>query len=145
MRRRARGAYLLVASAIALLGTSCAASRSNVLVGATEARRPSATPVSDRVIIGSRALARKLAYGEVVARREGLILHVQVALENLARGPVAFEYRWEWLDAAGFQLGDTLSRWHPAFVNGNERKLLSGVGPGPAAVNFRLHVRSPQG
>ena len=49
----------------------------------------------------------------------------------------------EWLDAGGFQLGDTLSNWQPGTIGGNERKVLTGVGPGPQASDFRLYLRSP--
>jgi uncharacterized protein YcfL len=136
---------LALLGAVAALGFGCAAAPSNVLEGDTAVRQRTGPAVSERVVISSRALSRALKYGEVVTRREGLLLHVQVAIENVRRAPVDFEYRWEWTDAEGFQLGDTLSRWQPTSVNGNEHRLLTGVGPGPAAVNFRLYIRPPGG
>lgn len=99
------------------------------------------SPESTRVIIHASSPIR---YGKVVTRTEGLILHVQVELENTSRSDQTFEYRWEWTDAGGFQLGDTVSSWQPAFIGGKDRKLMNAAGPGPSAVNFRLYVRKPE-
>lgn len=119
---------------VAAFGIGCVQTSSNVL------ERTQAPTASERVIISTNS---PIHYGQVVTRMEGLILHVQVELENTSRGEQSFEYRWEWTDADGFQLGDTLSSWQPGFLGGKERKLLTGVGPGPAAVNFRLSIRKP--
>lgn len=133
-----------LAAGVLLAGlTGCASSASNVLEGSSDVRPPSGPELSERVIISASGLGRKLVYGDVSTRREGLLLRVQVALENKSKSAVNFEYRWEWTDAEGFQLGDTLSSWQPAVINGRERKLLSATGPGPAAANFRLYLRSP--
>ncbi|MFN2426509.1 MAG: YcfL family protein [Candidatus Binatia bacterium] len=96
-----------------------------------------------RVTINSSGLKRRIAFGNVVTRQEGLLQRGQVALENRTGGTLAFEYRWEWTDADGFQMGDTLSSWQPGIINGKERKMMSSVGPGPRAVNFRLYLREP--
>ena len=95
---------------------------------------------SERVVVTAGS---PIHFGEVVTRMEGRILHVQVLLENTSTKDQSFEYRWEWTDADGFQLGDTLSSWQPAFIGGKEHKLLNGAGPGPSAVNFRLYIRKP--
>lgn len=145
MRRdRARVAAFACGGLMAMAAFACSTA-SNTLQGVTERRPASGPAVDEHVIIGSPALGKELTFGDVVSRREGLLLHVQVALENQSKHTVDFEYRWEWTDADGFQLGDTLSAWQPTVVNGRERKLLRGVGPGPAAVNFRLYVRKPEG
>ncbi|MBI3782880.1 MAG: YcfL family protein [Deltaproteobacteria bacterium] len=133
---------MMIATVVAGSLVGCGAA-SNTLEGRTEPPRPSQPTASERVVIGSPGLARDLKFGDVVTREEGLLLHVQVSLENDTKSAVNFEYRWEWTDADGFQLGDTLSAWQPGFVNGGERKLLGSVGPGPAARNFRLYVRRP--
>ena len=96
---------------------------------------------STQVVVGSPRLDNTLRFGEPVARRDGLLMHAQIPVENLSDKGVAFEYRWEWTDADGFQLGDTLSYWQPGFVDGASRKLMGSTGPGPAATNFRLHLR----
>ncbi|MEO8604703.1 MAG: YcfL family protein, partial [bacterium] len=106
---------------------------SNTLSVSNAPRRTVDAGWSEQVLIDNAALGRALKYGDVVARKEGLILRAQVAIENASSSVVSFEYRWEWTDADGFQVGDTLSTWQPALVNGGERKLLSGVGPGPTA------------
>jgi uncharacterized protein YcfL len=113
----------------------------NSLEGTTETRPADGPRIDQRIVIGSSSLDRKLAFGQVLTRQEGLLLHVQVSIENTTRKPVRFEYRWEWTDATGFQLGDTLSSWHPEIVDADAHKLLTGVGPGPGAVNFHLYLR----
>ncbi len=119
---------------VAVLAVACARPV-NVL------ERTQAPVLDERVILNTKSPIR---YGEVITRREGLILHVQVALENTARSDQPFEYRWEWTDADGFQLGDTLSSWQPGYIAGRGQKLLTGTGPGPGAVNFRLYIRRPE-
>ncbi len=113
----------------------------NRIEGVTQTAPPPGPGVDTRVVLGSTALGRKVRFGDVLTRQEGLLLHVQVAVENTTTKALALEYRWEWTDATGFQLGDTLSAWQPAVIGGNERKLMTGVGPGPGAVNFRLYLR----
>jgi uncharacterized protein YcfL len=99
--------------------------------------------MSSHVTVNSSTLQRHLRFGQAITRQEGLLTHAQVALENQTSGTLAFEYRWEWTDADGMELGKTLSTWQPAVIYGKERKLMTGAGPGPNAVNFRLLVRDP--
>lgn len=136
-----RRALALVAVA-ATIGTVGCVRPANHLEVVTDAA--SAATTDQRIVVSSRALDRRVRFGEVVSRKEGLILHVQVSLENTTSSVVPFEYRWEWTDGSGFQLGDTLSSWQPAVLNGNERKLMTGTGPGPSATSFRLYVRDPE-
>lgn len=97
--------------------------------------------VDPRVVVNAPGLGEQLRYGEIAARREGRMLHVQVALENETQGDLAVEYRWEWTDGEGLQLGDTLSVWQPLVIGGRQRELVTGVGPAPSASDFRLYVR----
>jgi len=60
------------------------------------------------VVISASGLGRKITYGDVVSRREGMLLRVQVALENQSKNTVPFEYRWEWTDGKAFS-------WRHAF------------------------------
>lgn len=124
-----------VALLLALSG--CVTAANTIDAGAPDAASPS------HVTVNSSSLDRRIRFAAAMSRREGMILHAQVGLENVTGGPLAFEYRWEWTDADGFQLGDTLSNWQPGVVNAKERKMMSAAGPGPSAVNFRLHVREP--
>lgn len=142
MMRRRRSLQLAATALLCGALTACTAA-SNTLEVTTEKRPPSGPATSEYVNIGSASLAREITYGDVITRREGLLLHAQVVLKNTTKHKVNFEYRWEWTDAEGFQLGDTLSAWQPAVINGQEQKLITGVGPGPAAANFRLYIRRP--
>jgi uncharacterized protein YcfL len=119
-------------AACAVVATSCG-HPSSVL------ERTDATATERIVVRGG-----PIRYGNVVTRREGTILHAQVELVNTSSSDQSFEYRWEWTDASGFQLGDTLSSWQPGFIGGKERKLMTGAGPGPSAADFRLYIRKPE-
>lgn len=99
------------------------------------------SPIPSRVTVNSSSLNRRVQFTDARSRQEGMLLHAQVGVENRTNSTLAFEYRWEWTDSDGFQLGDTLSNWQPVVINAHERKMMTGVGPGPAAVNFRLYVR----
>lgn len=143
MKRSDRWIGVLAAGLLVAGLTGCASRASNVLEASSDVRPPSGPDMSERVIISASGLGRKLVYGDVATRREGLLFLVQVTLENKSKSAVNFEYRWEWTDAEGFQVADTLSSWQPGVINGRERKLLSATSPGPAAANFRLYLRSP--
>lgn len=124
------------AALAALLATAC--NRSPNVLQATVTPE---TVTDTRVVVNAPGLAEEVRYGEVVARREGRILHVQVALENSTHGDLPVEYRWEWTDDAGMQVGETLSSWHPLLLGGGQRALVTGVGPTENAREFRLYVR----
>jgi uncharacterized protein YcfL len=116
-----------------------------VAVGASGCARPVDTlesihePVPSQEVVVRSGLP--IRFGEVLRRQQKRILQVQVALSNASTADQSFEYRWVWTDADGFELGDTLSSWQPAFIAGGAQKLLTSSGPGPSAVNFRLYIR----
>jgi uncharacterized protein YcfL len=115
------------------------------VTGATGCARPVDTlesiqdPVPRNEVVIRQGMP--IRFGDVLKRQQQRILQVQVALSNTSSADQTFEYRWEWTDADGFQLGDTLSSWQPGFVAGGGQKLLTNSGPGPSAVNFRLYIR----
>src|SRR5262245_50921862 len=119
MRRQHRvlvwAVWATVANGLLVVSGGCGRP-ANRLEGVTEVQPPPGPAVDERVVINSRTLDRKLRFGPVLTRKEGLILHVQVSVENPTKNIIPFEYRWEWTDASGFQLGDTLSSWQPAVV-----------------------------
>lgn len=127
---------------IALLAMAGCSTASNNMEVVSE-RAPRDASLSGHVNVNSRLLKSRIGFGEAITRQEGMLQHAQVTLENRTGSNLSFEYRWEWTDKDGFQLGDTLSSWKPAVINGKERKLMSSTGPGPGAVNFRLYVREP--
>jgi uncharacterized protein YcfL len=117
-----------------------------MLLGSVACGRPSAVlehPVADdtRVIVHGRMPVR---HGAVAVRQEGRLTHAQVELLNDSTRDVSIEYRWEWTDSEGFQLGDTLASWQPAVVAGHARLLLNNAGPGPRASTFRLYIRAAE-
>jgi uncharacterized protein YcfL len=124
-----------LSAAVFLLVAGVGCSRpANLIEHTTEPTLDSRIVVNDRLPV---------KYGQVSTRREGLIQHARVELVNTSNNDQGVEYRWEWTDADGFQLGDTVSSWQPAMLAGKTRMLLNGAAPGPGAVNFRLYMRAP--
>ena len=136
MTRRTEAAALVATLVATLVAGGC--HRAPNVLEATVSRTGVVDP---RVVVNAPGLGEQLRYGEIVARREGRVLRVQVALENETRDDLAVEYRWEWTDPDGFQLGDALSVWQPLVLGGRQRALVTSVGPAPSASDFRLYVR----
>lgn len=70
------------------------------------------------------------------------LVHVQLAIQNEDRGDVRFQYRFEWLDADGMVLEETLPTWQVATIHGKNRKVIEAVSESKDAADFRIVVRS---
>ncbi len=130
----------LSAIALALLVQGCAT------VNTVERAQPIGQPemVSDKRIITDSSLAKKV---QIVSVNEttlpGGYLKVQVTVWNTTRRSHEFNYRFEWLDAAGMHLKTAASAFVPRHIQGLERIYLTAVAPTPEAKDFLVKFIEP--
>jgi uncharacterized protein YcfL len=66
------------------------------------------------------------------------MLKVQVELLNKTKSIQRFNYQFEWFDAQGMQINNTLSVLRPDVIDGSQDKFISGVAPTPSCTDFRV-------
>ncbi len=99
---------------------------------------------SKQLEINDRFIERNVSFGDISIRpldTAGLY-ETQVILANESDRDVAFEYRFAWYDAQGFELSQVTS-WLPAVLGAKEAKGFRSTTPGAGAVSFKLMVRKP--
>ena len=96
----------------------------------------------NKIEINDRALAQRIAFGEISLKRLEYGSEAQVILQNKTKRDVTFEYRFIWYDAAGFEVS-ALTAWIPATLSGGQSSGLKSTAPTTTAVDFKLMIRSP--
>jgi len=99
---------------------------------------------SKKIEINDKYLENNLSYGEVSIKPLGAAYsyEVQVVLKNESMKDLAFEYRFIWHDAKGYELS-TITSWMPAVLGSKESKGFLSVSPSANATGFRFMVRMP--
>lgn len=99
---------------------------------------------SKQIEITDRYLEKNLTFGDVSIKPLGAAysFEVQVMLKNESMKDLAFEYRFIWYDANGYELS-TITSWMPAVLGSNESKGFYSVSPSANAAGFRFMVRMP--
>ena len=104
----------------------------------------SGTNFDDATIIeGNPGLARDLTILEPRTRMVGERLDVQFDLLNERSSSLAFQWRIDWFDAAGFRIDDTTATWEPIKLGGGAKFTIQKIAPRPEARTWRLQVSSP--
>lgn len=68
-------------------------------------------------------------------------IHVQVFVQNANEYDWGCQYRFQWFDAKGFQMSQTMEVWKPAMFHGRELSKFEGVCPLEGAADYRLIIR----
>jgi len=94
--------------------------------------------VNDKRIITDAGLNRAV---RIVGVNEtpGVLLKVQIELQNTTSSLKRFNYRFEWFDTTGMQVS-TAASYKPRQIEGKENLFISDVAPTLAAKDFRLKL-----
>src|SRR5262245_4195770 len=84
---------------------------------------------------------KALEVDETLATHDNGVLHVQMSVTNKKKDPAAFETRFEWLDARGFEVRDTTEHWAPRNMHGLQTLLIEGMAPSATVTTYRFKVR----
>lgn len=80
--------------------------------------------------------------GQVCRQTKSGFMEVQVELQNDDTSDFGLLYRFQWLDADGVLIEESLPVWKQAFVHGRDKFFLKGVSESVLAKDFRLVVRN---
>lgn len=135
MGRRAGYSLLLALLLVACVGT--APNILNVQAG------PSGVSYKN-IEINDKFLARQLTFGDVSVKplEAGGSIEANVLIKNESDRDVAFEYRFLWYDASGYEISSVTS-WMPATLTSKEVRGFKSTAPGPNAAGFKIMVRGP--
>lgn len=82
---------------------------------------------------------------QIISANQGIVsgnlLKVQVVLRNNIALRKTFNYKWEWYDANGMMVDTPTTRlWQVARMQPKESIVVTGIGPNPNVVDFRLKL-----
>ncbi len=125
---------------IAVMVFACAGTAPNIL----SVQAGPAGVSSRQIEINDRFIERTVSFGEVSIKPLAAagMYEAQVNLANGSDRDVAFEYRFIWYDAQGFELSQVTS-WLPAVLGAKEAKWFRSSAPAPDVASFKLMVRKP--
>ena len=109
-------------------------------------RPPAAVPTIDtqdpraKLVLGSEALLGKVAMGDTRLRQIGTLTQAQVTVQNLTDNRYTLEYRFDWRDSQGFDVG-SLNTWHRFTLTPRQTQTFNSMGKTPAATNIVFNVR----
>jgi len=129
--------FLLPLAAAALIGIcGCKTSVNSVENAQKSSPR---NMVSDSRAITDNGLKKKVdIVGVNTAMTPGGLLKVQVELLNHTRAAQQFDYRFEWFDGSGMQVGGIDSAVIASEIEGGEDKFISAIAPNPNCKDFRV-------
>ena len=96
-----------------------------------------------RVVVDNGMFAAHVrSLGQVCRQTKAGFMEVQVELQNDDTCDFSMLYRFQWLDADGFLIGESSPVWKHAFAHGRDKFYLKGVSESVLAKDFRLVVRN---
>ncbi len=84
-----------------------------------------------------------LSITNLTAQKRNRLLFVQAEVTNHDIDNQQMFYRFKWLDANGFVVGDD-EAWQPLAMYSYQKQTINGVAPSPQATDFRLMVSSSE-
>ncbi|MGA1845285.1 MAG: YcfL family protein [bacterium] len=132
--------FFLPAVLLAFL-CACSATTSNVGIGELAYTPEGNYSFSQYVLINNQELARNLQIVDITGRRLNDLFQAQVQVMNKNDRNYNFEYRFQWFDNNGFEIGSVKEHWTPVLVYGQEVKTIVATAPNPEAVKFRVNLR----
>jgi len=109
-------------------------------------RPPAAVPTIDtqdpraKLVLGSEDLLGKVALGDTRLRQVGVLTQAQITVQNLTDNRYTLEYRFDWRDSQGFDVG-SLNSWHRFTLTPRQTQTFNSMGKTPAATNIVFNVR----
>ncbi len=93
-----------------------------------------------QLVVGPRAAG----YLQIESVQEGTasgdLLRAGVRLHSASSMPQTLRFRFEWLDAAGFEIRGLAGRWERLELRPQISHSLDRIAPSPKAVGYRIHL-----
>ena len=125
---------LLLISASAL--SACATS------GMEATGRPmEQSEMAKHLVIHNESLAGAVMITDMLSRKSGDLIEVNVVLTNLTSTDKSMQYRFSWFDADNFEVEQDSRSWTPVVLHGNASVSMKAVAPNAAVTTYKLNVR----
>ena len=135
--------YVAVTLLIAALGLSgCSTTAGVEAVGKTTWNDEGAKELAKKVVFNSSSLKGDLEIVDMQSAMAGDVMRAQALLRSKDKDTLTFQYKFEWFDANGMELG--AGAWKPLIIYGRETKTLQSAAPDPRAKEFKLKLREPE-
>lgn len=139
----------LILAAAALLAsmallTGCSSTVGVEATGKTGWDADGVRTLEKNVVFASSGLKGDLEIVDLRSAMANDMMRVQATLRSRDRDTLTFEYRFEWYDANGIELGMGTSAWKPLLLYGKETKNIQASAPDPRAREFKLKLRAPE-
>ncbi|MGZ5028285.1 MAG: YcfL family protein [Methylobacter sp.] len=112
------------------------------LLNACASHKPPPRPGSINAKVEQLSEMSYLQVTDLRAVKHNHLLTVQAEINNPDSDNQQLYYRFKWLDANGFVIGDE-EPWKPVLVYAYQKQTVTAVAPSPQATDFRLVVQSP--
>lgn len=127
---------LLSVAFVVLLLTGCATS------GLEATGKPGAEKeFAKHLVIHNESLAGAVMISDMLSRKSGDLLEVNVVLTNLTSTDKSMQYRFSWFDADNFEVEQDSRAWVPVVLHGNASVSMKAVAPTAAVTTYKLNVR----
>lgn len=133
---------LLLAAGILGMQLAGCATTSGIEASGKVVAADSGNELNKSIVINNRALASDLEITDIRSTFIGNLLKAQISIRSTNRDTFPIQYKFEWLDAQGFELNANQA-WKPFLVYGKETKTIQGVAPNQAAKEFKIKIRDP--
>lgn len=101
---------------------------------------PPVSTTYPHLVIGPRAGSYLQIESVQQGRASGDLLRAGVRLHNRSLATQELRYRFEWLDAGGFEVRGLAARWELLELRPQVSHSLDRVAPSPQAVAYRIHL-----
>ena len=128
--------YFMVFIGITVLMAGCATS------GIEATGKPEANPeFAKHLVIHNESLANAVIITDMLSRRSGDLLEVNVVLTNLTSSDKNIQYRFSWFDTDNFEVEQGSRSWNPVVLHGHESVSMKAVAPNTNVKTYKVNVR----
>ncbi|MGE6529889.1 DUF1425 domain-containing protein [Pseudomonas sp. NPDC077382] len=92
------------------------------------------------LVIGPRASSYLQIEGVQDGTASGDLLRAGVRLHSISNVRQTLRFRFEWLDASGFELRGLAGRWERLELRPQVSQSLDRIAPSPKATNYSIHL-----
>lgn len=104
--------------------------------------KPDANPeFAKHLVINNESLANAVMITDMLSRRSGDLLEVNVVLTNLTSSDKNIQYRFSWFDADNFEVEQESRGWTPVVLNGHASVTMKAVAPNTKVTTYKVNVR----
>lgn len=120
---------IVLCASLALLGATAQAQQ--------DAPAAASSGIAAKLIV--RGELQGLQAVDLRSQRRNDVLVVQAEIMNMDTRDLRLYYRFRWLDANGFQVGDG-EVWKPLVFLGKQSQFIKGTAYGPQATDFKIEM-----